>query len=285
MLQLPIYLDNHATTRLDPRVLEAMLPYFSEKFGNAGSTTHSFGHAAKEAVDTSRQQIAAAIGARPKEIIFTSGATESNNLAIKGVAAKYAHRGRHIVSVVTEHPAVLDPLQALARHGFEVTLLPVTELPNERAGLIDIERLADALRADTILVSVMLANNEIGAIMPVAEIGRLCRQRGVLLHSDATQAVGKIPVNVEQFNVDLMSFSATRFTARRASAACTFDAAARKSAWIRLSMAAARRPGCAAARLTRRASSASPGRSNCASKNCPAKRPGSARYAIDCTPV
>jgi cysteine desulfurase len=208
VLQLPIYMDNHATTRIDPRVLEAMLPYFTETFGNSGSTTHSFGHAAKEAVDTARHEIAAAIGARPKEIIFTSGATESNNLAIKGVAERQSRRGKHIISVVTEHPAVLDPLKKLAQHGFEVTLLPVTQSPSERAGMICVEQVAEALREDTILVSVMLANNEIGAIQPVAEIGRLCHERGVLLHSDATQAVGKIPVDVEQLHVDLMSFTA-----------------------------------------------------------------------------
>ena len=208
MLQLPIYMDNHATTRVDPRVVDAMLPYFTETFGNSGSITHSFGHAAKEAVDAARQQIAAAVGARATEIIFTSGATESNNLAIKGAAERHARRGKHIVSVVTEHPAVLDPLKRLAQRGFEVTLLPVTPSPDQRAGLIRVEQVAGALRDDTILVSVMLANNEIGAIQPVAEIGRLCRQRGVLLHTDATQAVGKIPVDVEQLQVDLTSFTA-----------------------------------------------------------------------------
>jgi cysteine desulfurase len=207
-LHQPIYMDNHATTRLDPRVLEAMLPYFTATFGNPGSTTHAFGHAAKEAVDSARQQIAEAVGASPKEIVFTSGATESNNLAIKGIAARLADRGRHIVSVATEHPSVLDPLATLARTGYEITLLPVTQAPSERAGLIDVDQVAAALRDDTILVSVMLANNEIGTIQPVAEIGRLCRQQGVLLHTDATQAVGKIPVNVEQLHVDLMSFTA-----------------------------------------------------------------------------
>jgi cysteine desulfurase len=208
VLQLPIYMDNQATTRVDPRVLDAMLPYFTETFGNPGSATHSFGHAAKEAVDASRQQIAAAIGARPKAIVFTSGATESNNLAIKGMAAKLEERGRHIVSVVTEHPAVLDPLKTLARHGFEITLLPVAPSPKREAGLIHVEQVAEALRKDTILVSVMLANNEIGILQPVGEIGRLCRQRGVLLHTDATQAMGKTPVDVEQLQVDLMSFTA-----------------------------------------------------------------------------
>ena len=201
-------MDNHATTRVDPRVVEAMLPYFTETFGNSGSTTHCFGQAAKEAVETARHEIAAAIGARPREIIFTSGATESNNLAIKGIAQRQGHAGKHIVSVVTEHPAVLDPLRSLAGQGFEVTLLPVAQSPDPRAGLIRPEQVAEALRDDTILVSVMLANNEIGAIQPLAEIGRLCRQRGVLLHSDATQAVGKIPVDVQQLQVDLMSFTA-----------------------------------------------------------------------------
>jgi cysteine desulfurase len=206
--QLPIYMDNHATTRLDPRVLDAMLPYFTEAFGNAGSATHSFGRAAKAAVDAARQRIAAAIGARPAEIVFTSGATESDNLAIKGVAGKLGQRGKHIISVAIEHPAVLDPLRALARHGFDVTLLPLTQSPDARAGLIRVEQVAEALRDETILVSVMLANNEIGAIQPVAEIGRLCRQRGVLLHTDAAQAVGKIAIDVEQLQVDLMSFTA-----------------------------------------------------------------------------
>ncbi len=208
MLQLPIYLDNHATTRVDPRVAEAMRPYFSEIYGNAGSMTHAFGAAAKDAVDDARGKIAAALGAKAKEIVFTSGATESNNLAIRGVAEKHAARGRHIVSATTEHPAVLDPLAKLARQGFEITLLPVIAAPDPRAGLVRLDQLASAIRDDTILVSIMLANNEIGAIQPLAEIGRLCKERGVLLHSDATQAVGRIPVHVEALGVDLMSFSA-----------------------------------------------------------------------------
>ncbi len=214
MLHLPIYLDNHATTRVDPRVMEAMCPYFTEIYGNPGSTTHGFGAAAKDAVDDARAKVAAAVGAKAKEIIWTSGATESNNLAIRGVAEKRAGapgtpgRGKHIVSVATEHPAVLDPLAKLAQRGFELTLLPVTASPDPQAGLIRIEQLAAAIRDDTILVSVMLANNEIGAIQPLVEIGQLCRQRGVLLHTDATQAVGKIPVDVEALGVDLMSFTA-----------------------------------------------------------------------------
>lgn len=208
MVQLPIYMDNQATTRTDPRVLEAMLPYFGETFGNAGSTHHQFGWTARQAVDDARERIAAAIGARAKEIVFTSGATESNNLAIRGVAEKQGGHGKHLVSVVTEHPAVLDPLAKLQRRGYAVTLLPVLQAPDRQAGRVLSEQVADALREDTILVSVMLANNEIGVIQPLEAIGRICKQRGVLLHTDAAQAVGKIPVDVEQLQVDLMSFSA-----------------------------------------------------------------------------
>jgi cysteine desulfurase len=208
MIRTPVYMDNHATTRVDPRVVEAMLPSFGETYGNAGSTTHVFGWEAKDAADRARKTIAAAVGARPGEIVFTGGATESNNLALCGVAERYADRGRHFVSVATEHPSVLDPLEKLKRRGCEVTLLPVVPAPDPRAGFVEIDRLAEALRDDTVLVSVMLANNEIGVIQELAEIGRLCRERGVLLHTDATQAVGKIPVDVEQLQVDLMSFTA-----------------------------------------------------------------------------
>lgn len=208
MVQLPIYMDNHATTRVDPRVLEAMLPYMSDIFGNAGSTSHQFGWKAREAVDASRGAIAKAIGARPKEVLFTSGATESNNLAIRGVAEKYAQRGKHVVSVVTEHRAVLGPLERLKRGGHEVTLLPVIQAPDERAGRVLPEKVAEAIRDDAVLVSVMLANNEIGVIQPLEEIGRICKGRGVLMHTDATQAVGKIPIDVDRLQVDLMSFSA-----------------------------------------------------------------------------
>jgi cysteine desulfurase len=208
---LPIYLDNHATTRVDPRVIEAMLPYFGEVFGNAGSSTHVFGHAVKRVVDAAREQIASSLHAAPREIVFTSGATESNNLAIRGVAERLADKGRHIISMATEHPSVLEPLEKLGHRGFEVTLLPVIPSGSDRAGCIDPAQVAEAIRPDTILVSVMLANNEIGTIQPVAEIGRLCKERGVLLHSDATQAVGKIAVDVEELQVDLMSFSAHKF--------------------------------------------------------------------------
>jgi len=204
----PVYMDNHATTRVDPRVVEAMLPTFTETFGNAASTAHGFGWAAKEAVDAARESLAKAIGARPEELVFTSGATESNNLAIRGVAEHPRRQGSHLVSVVTEHRAVLDPLNRLARQGFEVTQLPVAQAPDERAGIVLAQQVADAIRDDTVLVTVMLANNEVGAIHPVEAIGRACRDRGVLLHTDATQAVGKIPVDVARLGVDLMSFSA-----------------------------------------------------------------------------
>jgi cysteine desulfurase len=205
---LPIYLDNHATTPVDPRVLEAMLPYFTQRFGNAGSTSHSFGHEAKAAVDQSREVIAAGIGCSPREIVFTSGATESNNLALRGVAERTRRRGNHIVSVTTEHKAVLDPLRRLARKGFEVTLLPVEQTGSPIAGLLHPEQVAESLRDDTLLVSVMLANNEIGITQDIPAISRICRERGVLIHCDATQAVGKLPVDVRELGVDLMSFSA-----------------------------------------------------------------------------
>ena len=184
-----------------------MLPYFTEKFGNAASTTHGFGHVASSAVKAARESVAAAVGARASEIVFTSGATESNNLALFGVVERARRRGDHVVSVATEHKAVLDPLERLARRGMKVTLLPVIPNGERRAGWVEVERVADAIRDDTCLVSVMLANNEIGAIHPLAEIGLLCHQRGVTLHCDATQAVGRIPVDVGRLNVDLMSFS------------------------------------------------------------------------------
>jgi cysteine desulfurase len=216
--QPPIYMDNHATTRVDPRVVAVMLPYFDEAFGNPHSV-HAFGHAARDAVEEARQSIAAAIGADTKEIVFTSGATESNNLALRGVAergtrhtalpgARVRRRGNHLVSVATEHKAILDPLARLARRGYDVTLLDVERHGSPQAGWLDPQKVSSALRDDTCLVSVMLANNEIGVIQPLAEIAAICRNRGVLLHCDATQAVGKIPVDVGAIGVDLMSFSA-----------------------------------------------------------------------------
>jgi cysteine desulfurase len=203
-----VYMDNHATTRVDPRVVEAMLPYFAEYYGNAGSVGHAFGDEARAAVEQSRKSIAHAINADAKEIVFTSGATESNNLALRGVAERDRRRGNRLVSVTTEHKAVLDPLARLARRGYEVTLLAVEQAPSPRAGWLDPEKIASALRDDTCLVSVMLANNEIGVIQPLDEIARICKARGVLLHCDATQAVGKIPVDVQKLGVDLMSFTA-----------------------------------------------------------------------------
>ncbi len=201
-IKLPIYMDYHATTPLDPRVLEAMMPYLTTKFGNAASRNHSFGWEAEEAVETARKQIADLIGANAKEIIFTSGATESNNLALKGVAEMYAERGNHIITAATEHKAILDTCKRLEKHGCRVTYLPVTA-----SGLIDLDMLRESITDKTILVSIMYANNEIGVIQPVAEIGKICKQKGVLFHCDGVQAVGKVPVNVIQDNIDLLSLS------------------------------------------------------------------------------
>ncbi len=203
MLKFPIYMDSHATTPVDPRVLEAMLPYFTEKFGNAASRNHSFGWQAEEAVEQARKQVAALIGATAKEIVFTSGATESDNLAIKGVAHMYRTKGDHIVTAVTEHKAVLDTCKRLEKEGFRVTYLPVG-----RDGLVSLDRLREALTDKTILVSVMMANNEIGVIQPIAEIGRIARERRILFHTDAVQAAGKVPIDVNALNVDLVSLSA-----------------------------------------------------------------------------
>jgi len=202
-VQRPIYLDCHATTPLDPRVLEAMLPYFTEHFGNPASTTHAYGWAAEAAVQQAREILAGAIAATPEEIVFTSGATEANNLAIKGVAETYFSQGRHLITVQTEHSAVLDPCRYLQSLGFEVTFLPV-----QPDGLIDLQKLEQAFRPDTILVSVMAANNEIGVLQPLAEIGAMCRSRGVLFHTDAAQAIAKIPLDVDAMQIDLMSLTA-----------------------------------------------------------------------------
>ena len=205
-VHLPLYMDNHATTPLDPRVLEAMMPYFTGKFGNAASRNHQFGWEAESAVETARGQIAKLIGATAKEIIFTSGATESNNLAIKGIAEMYKERGNHIITQQTEHKAVLDTCKKLEKMGFLVTYLPV-----QADGLIDVEDLKRAIVTEgpnkTILVSIMYANNEIGVIQPIREIGKICHEKGVLFHTDAVQAVGKIPVDVIADNIDVLSLS------------------------------------------------------------------------------
>lgn len=198
-----IYLDYHATTPVDERVLERMLPYFTREFGNAASITHEYGRRAAEAVERARRQVATIIGAEPREIIFTSGATEANNLAIKGAAWFLKEERRHLVTTAIEHHAVLDPCKRLAREGWELTILPV-----DRHGLVDPEDVRRAIRADTALVSVIAANNEIGTIQYMEEIGAICREAGVLFHTDATQAVGKIPVDVRQWKVDLLSYSA-----------------------------------------------------------------------------
>jgi cysteine desulfurase len=202
-MKLPIYMDYHATTPMDPRVFEAMKPYFMETFGNAASRNHSFGWQAEEAVEKSRKQIADLVGATSKEIVFTSGATESNNLALKGVAEMYAEKGNHIITAATEHKAILDTCKRLEKHGIRVTYLPL-----QTNGLVDLEMLKEAITDKTILISIMYANNEIGVIQPIAEIGKIAKAKGVLVHSDATQAVGKVPVNVIKDNIDLMSITA-----------------------------------------------------------------------------
>ncbi|MEO1466266.1 MAG: aminotransferase class V-fold PLP-dependent enzyme [Cyanobacteria bacterium J06629_2] len=203
MAQRPIYLDAHATTPMDKRVLDAMLPYFTESFGNPSTNTHVYGWEASAAVKQAREAIASLINATPEEIVFTSGATEANNLAIKGVAEAYFDRGKHIITLATEHRAVLDPCSYLETLGFEVTYLPVQE-----NGLLDLTDLENAIREDTILVSVMAANNEIGVLQPLTEIGALCYSRDVLFHTDAAQAIAKIPLDVAQMHIDLMSLTA-----------------------------------------------------------------------------
>ncbi len=202
-IKLPIYMDNHATTPVDPRVLQEMLPYFNETFGNAASRNHAFGWAAEEAVEQARERIARLIGATTKEIIFTSGATESDNLAIKGVAEMYKEKGNHIITAVTEHKAVLDTGKRMEKNGFRVTYMPVL-----KDGLVDLDDLKRAMDDKTILVTLMAANNEIGVLQPLAEIGKLCKERGVIFHTDSTQAIGKIPIDVNKMGIDLASISA-----------------------------------------------------------------------------
>src|SRR3954453_11700533 len=202
-MKLPIYMDSHATTRTDSRVLEARIPYFTEYFGNAASRNHSFGWEAEQATEKSRKQIADLVGATAKEIVFTSGATESNNLALKGIAEMYAEKGNHIITQVTEHKAVLDTCKHLEKEGLRVTYLPV-----QTNGLIDLDQLRDAITDKTILISIMYANNEIGVVQPVKEIGKIAKEKGVLFHSDAVQAVGKVPVNVIADGIDVLSLTA-----------------------------------------------------------------------------
>jgi cysteine desulfurase len=199
----PIYLDHHATTPLAPAVLEAMMPYLTEKFGNAASSTHRYGWEAEEAVQTAREQVAALINAKPEEIVFTSGATESDNMALKGIAWAYRDKGHHLITTTTEHKAVLDTCKALEQQGFEVTYVPV-----DRTGLVDPDDIRQAITQHTILISVMYVNSEIGTIAPLADIGAIAREYGVLLHSDAVQGAGKIACDVDALQVDLLSLSA-----------------------------------------------------------------------------
>jgi cysteine desulfurase len=202
-IKTPIYMDYHATTPVDPRVLEAMLPYFNERFGNSASRNHAFGWTAEEAVENARAQIARLINATPKEIIFTSGATESNNLALKGAAEMYREKGNHIITQVTEHKAVLDTCKRLEKYGYEVTYLPVG-----KDGRVNPEDVRKAITPKTIIISIMYANNEIGVVQPIAEIGKIAKEKGVLLHSDGVQAIGKIPVDVQADNIDMLSMTA-----------------------------------------------------------------------------
>jgi cysteine desulfurase len=206
VLTLPIYLDNHATTRTDPRVVEAMLPYFSAAYGNPASVSHRFGWEAREAVDRAREQVARAVGAEAREIVFTSGATESNNLAIKGAAQALVRKGRHLITAASEHRAVLDTVKRLGREGWEVTIVSCDE-----TGLVTADAIAAAITPRTVLVSVMAANNEVGTLNPIREIGRLCHEQGVLFHTDATQAVGKVPLDVADDAIDLLSLSGHKF--------------------------------------------------------------------------
>ncbi|WP_053764908.1 IscS subfamily cysteine desulfurase [Leptospirillum ferriphilum] len=198
-----IYLDNHATTKLDPRVLDAMIPYFTENFGNAASRNHAYGWKAEEAVDQARSDVAALIGADPKEIVFTSGMTESDNLAIKGVSEMYREKGNHLIAVETDIRSILDPLHALERHGFTLTILPV-----DSKGRVDPEKLREAIRPETILVSMMMVNHEIGTIQPMEEIGKITREKGVLLHVNASYSAGTVPIDVNRMNIDLLSMNA-----------------------------------------------------------------------------
>ena len=198
-----VYLDNQATTPLDPKVFSAMEPWFTEKFGNASSRNHTYGWEAEEAVEIARESVAATIGALPKEIIFTSGATEANNIALQGAAKSYQDQGRHIITVKTEHKAVMDVCQHLSKDGFDITYLPV-----DKDGILDLNKFEDAIRDDTILASVMHVNNEIGVIQPIKELGAICKNKGIIFHVDAAQSMGKLSINVDDMGIDLLSISA-----------------------------------------------------------------------------
>ncbi len=244
-VKLPIYMDNHATTPVDPRVVEAMLPYFTEKFGNAASRNHSFGWAGEEAVETARQQIASLINSTPKEIIFTSGATESDNLMIKGIAEMFREKGNHIITQAIEHKAVLDTCKNLEKHGFEVTYLPV-----QRDGRVSLDDLKAAITPKTILITIMYANNEIGVINPIAEIGKIAKERGIFFAVDGVQAVGKIPVDVQTDNIDLLAISAHKIYGPRESARSTSAAATLACNFQPSLMVAAMNAACAPERST-----------------------------------
>ena len=201
-----VYLDNQATTPLDPKIFSVMEPWLKDKFGNASSRNHTYGWEAEEAVEIARESVAAIIGALPKEIIFTSGATESNNIALQGVAKNYQKQGKHIITLKTEHKAVMDVCQHLSKDGFDITYLPV-----DKDGILDLNKFEDAIRDDTILASVMHVNNEIGVIQPINELGAICKNKGIIFHVDAAQSVGKLPTNVENMGIDLLSISAHKF--------------------------------------------------------------------------
>jgi len=217
-LSRPIYMDNNATTPMDPRVLEAMMPYFTEKFGNASSRNHLYGWEAEEAVEKAREQVAKAIGADAKEIIFTSGATESDNIALKGAVDMYAEKGNHIITMLTEHKAVLDTCRRLEREGKAT----VTYLAPRQDGIVDLEQLEAAITDKTIMVAIMMANNEIGVIQPMAEIGEICRKHGVIFFTDAVQAVGKVPVDVNAMKIDVLAISGHKVYGPKALVRCMF---------------------------------------------------------------